>query len=151
MIDDAEIRRRSSSLGIQEDHVERDYILNHFLAHVSSGPGSLVFRGGTALARVYWPDFRLSEDLDFITPGSGEDIEDIERRAVRLAQMTTGIALRLGVGVPRGDRLRSSVDWTTEWGSAGSLLIDVVRRERLCASRKGWQTHPPLLRSGPGS
>lgn len=130
MIDDAEIRRRASSLGVQQDHVERDYVLNHILAHVSTRPGTLIFRGGTALARVYWPDFRLSEDLDFITPGSGEDIEGIERRALRRAQETTGIELRLDFGVPRSDRSRSIVNWTTDWGSAGSLLIDVVRGEK---------------------
>jgi predicted nucleotidyltransferase component of viral defense system len=129
MIDDAEIRRRASSLGVQQDHVERDYVLNHILAHVSADPGTLIFRGGTALARVFWPDFRLSEDLDFIAPGRGEDIEGIERRAVRRAQETTGIELSLDFGTPRGDRSRSIVDWTTDWGSAGSLLIDVVRGE----------------------
>ena len=130
MIDDAEIRRRASSLGVQQDHIERDYVLNHVLAHVSSRPGTLIFRGGTALARVYWPDFRLSEDLDFITPGSGEDIEDVERRAVRRARETTGIDLSLDFGAPRSDRSRSILNWTTDWGSAGSLLIDVVRGEK---------------------
>ena len=130
MIDDAEIRRRASSLGVQQDHIERDYVLNHILAHVSTDPGTLIFRGGTALARVYWPDFRLSEDLDFITPGSGEDIEGIERRAVRRAQQTTSIELSLEFGAPRRNRSRSIVDWTTAWGSVGSLLLDVVRGEK---------------------
>lgn len=129
MIEDAEIRSRASSLGVQQDNVERDYVLNHILAHLSADPGTLIFRGGTALARVYWPDFRLSEDLDFITPGSGEDIERIERRAVHRARETTGIDLGLEFGAPRRDRSRSIVGWTTDWGSAGSLLIDVVRGE----------------------
>jgi predicted nucleotidyltransferase component of viral defense system len=143
MIDDAEIRRRASSLGVQQDHVERDYVLNHILAHVSADPGSLIFRGGTALARVYWPDFRLSEDLDFITPGSGEDIEGIERRAVRRAKETTGIELSLDFGAPRGDRSRSIVNWTTDWGSAGSLLIDVVRGEKPALSEEGRELNLP--------
>lgn len=129
MIDDAEIRRRASSLGVQREHAERDYVLNHVLAHVSTDPQTLIFRGGTALARVYWPDFRLSQDLDFITPGSGEDIEGVERDAVRRASETTGIELRLEFGAPRGDRSHSIVRWSPDWGSGGSLLIDVVRRE----------------------
>jgi predicted nucleotidyltransferase component of viral defense system len=98
MIDDAEIWRRASTLGVQQDHVERDYVLNHLLAHVSADSGTLVFRGGTALARVYWPDFRLSEDLDFITPGSGDDIERVERDAVHRARVSTGIELNLEFG-----------------------------------------------------
>jgi predicted nucleotidyltransferase component of viral defense system len=114
VIDDAEIRRRAAILGVQQDHVERDYVLNHLLAQLSAVPGSLIFRGGTALARVYWPDFRLSEDLDFITLGRGEDIERVERRAVYGAKETTGIELSLEFGPPRGDRSRSTVDWTTD-------------------------------------
>lgn len=130
MIDEAELRRRALSLGVQKEHVERDYVLNHVLAHVGADPGTLIFRGGTALARVYWPDFRLSEDLDFITPGHGEDIEGAERTAVRRARDTTGIPLALTFGAPRGDHSHSTVDWTTPWGSQGSLLIDVVRGEK---------------------
>lgn len=137
MIDDAEIRRRASTLGVQQDHVERDYVLNHLLAHVSADSGTLVFRGGTALARVYWPDFRLSEDLDFITPGSGDDIERVERGAVHRARETTGIELSLEFGPPGRDRSRSIVDWTTDWGSVGSLLIDVVRGEGPALPRGG--------------
>lgn len=109
--------------------VERDYVLNHILAHMSTRPGTRIFRGGTALARGDWPDFRLSEDLDFIKPVSGEDIEGIERSAVRRAQ-ETGIELSLDFVARRSDRSRSIVDWTTDWGSAGSLLIDVVRGEK---------------------
>lgn len=142
MIDDAEVRRRAATLGVQQDHVERDYVLNHVLAQLSTSLGSLVFRGGTALARIYWPDFRLSEDLDFITPGLGEDIEGLERRAVRGASETTGIELRLEFGPPRGDRSHSTVGWITDWGSAGSLLIDVVRGE---SPALGAETHDLVL------
>jgi predicted nucleotidyltransferase component of viral defense system len=129
MIDNAEIRRRAMALGVQLEHVERDYVLNHLLASLSADPGTLIFRGGTALARVYWPDFRLSEDLDFITQGGGEEIERVEREAVQRARETTGIELSLDFRASRNDRSRSVVSWTDEWGSAGSLLIDVVRRE----------------------
>lgn len=131
MIDDAEIRQRALSLGVQQDHVERDYVLNHLLAQLSEDPGSLIFRGGTALARVYWPDFRLSEDLDFVTPADGEDIERIERRIVLRAKTSTGIDLDLEFGAPRRDRSRSLVRWSTPWDTAGSVVIDVVRWSKL--------------------
>jgi predicted nucleotidyltransferase component of viral defense system len=85
MIDRNEIRRRARRLGVTVDHIERDYVLNHVLAAISADPAELIFRGGTALARVYWPDFRLSEDLDFITMGdqaaAHQVIEPFEMRA----------------------------------------------------------------------
>lgn len=66
MIDSRAFSRRARDLGIREGHVRSDYVLNHMLAGISETFNELHFRGGTALARVYWPDFRISEDLDFI-------------------------------------------------------------------------------------
>lgn len=47
--------------------VEKDYVLSAVLAFISKLPeaGHLVFKGGTALRKAYFPDYRLSADLDF--------------------------------------------------------------------------------------
>jgi len=48
--------------------LERDYILSWILAGISRhGPlrETLVFKGGTALKKCYFGDYRFSEDLDF--------------------------------------------------------------------------------------
>lgn len=48
--------------------VERDYLLSWILAGVSQVPeltDKLVFKGGTALKKCYFGDYRFSEDLDF--------------------------------------------------------------------------------------
>lgn len=52
---------------IPEAVLERDYCLAWFLTGLSSSPlrESLVFKGGTALKRCYFGDYRFSEDLDF--------------------------------------------------------------------------------------
>jgi predicted nucleotidyltransferase component of viral defense system len=52
---------------IPEDVVERDYCLAWFLASLANSPlsGQLAFKGGTALKRCYFGDYRFSEDLDF--------------------------------------------------------------------------------------
>ncbi len=50
------------------DMVEKDYVLGWMLFGIASGSvaDKLVFQGGTALSKVYFPDqWRLSEDLDF--------------------------------------------------------------------------------------
>lgn len=47
--------------------IEKDYVITWILLGVSDSElkESLVFKGGTALRKVYFPDYRYSEDLDF--------------------------------------------------------------------------------------
>jgi uncharacterized protein len=52
---------------IPEAVIERDYVLAWFLTGLSSHPlrDVLAFKGGTALRRCWFQDYRFSEDLDF--------------------------------------------------------------------------------------
>ncbi len=120
MIDQQEIKARARRLGLQPDHVAKDYVLNHLLAAIAEGHGSLVFRGGTALARVYWPDFRLSEDLDFITLAAGSDVETALRTALEIAADTTGTELTIEIPRLREGWNRCEVGW-----EGGAVHVDV--------------------------
>ncbi|MXY87660.1 MAG: nucleotidyl transferase AbiEii/AbiGii toxin family protein [Dehalococcoidia bacterium] len=54
--------------GVQWDVLERDYLLSWILAGMGQVPvlrDTLVFKGGTALKKCYFGDYRFSEDLDF--------------------------------------------------------------------------------------
>lgn len=57
---------------IPESIIERDYCLSWFLFGLSRSPlkESLVFKGGTALRRCYFKDYRFSEDLDYTLVGN---------------------------------------------------------------------------------
>ncbi len=60
-----EVRKR---LGIPWEVLERDYLLSWLLAgigHIGSLRDTLVLKGGTALKKCYFGDYRFSEDLDF--------------------------------------------------------------------------------------
>jgi predicted nucleotidyltransferase component of viral defense system len=65
--------------------LERDYLLSWVLAGfnaVGTLRESLVFKGGTALKKCYFGDYRFSEDLDFSTTGAvpaGEAMEEAIR------------------------------------------------------------------------
>ena len=59
-------------LGIPWEVLERDYVLSWILAGMSDVKAlheSLVFKGGTALKKCYFGDYRFSEDLDFSANG----------------------------------------------------------------------------------
>ena len=66
---------------IREDVLERDYCLAWFLAVLSESDlkNILGFKGGTALKRCYFSDYRFSEDLDF-TLLEAVPLEEILRR-----------------------------------------------------------------------
>ena len=65
-------------LGPDWQVMERDYLLMWALAGIASVPElseKLVFKGGTALKKCYFGDYRFSEDLDFSA------LEDVPRGA----------------------------------------------------------------------
>ncbi|MFB0562685.1 MAG: nucleotidyl transferase AbiEii/AbiGii toxin family protein [Candidatus Lokiarchaeia archaeon] len=52
---------------IPEAILERDYCISWFLVGLSHNPlkDILLFKGGTAIKKCYFPEYRFSEDLDF--------------------------------------------------------------------------------------
>ncbi|MDP8238402.1 MAG: nucleotidyl transferase AbiEii/AbiGii toxin family protein [Candidatus Hatepunaea meridiana] len=75
------IRDASRQLGIPQQVIEKDYALSYILAGISSQPeinNALVFKGGTALKKLFFGDYRFSEDLDFSSVDSptGEQLEN---------------------------------------------------------------------------
>ena len=61
--------------------IEKDYALSYVLAGIAMQPElshSLIFKGGTALKKIFFGDYRFSEDLDFSTINAPKD-KDLER------------------------------------------------------------------------
>jgi predicted nucleotidyltransferase component of viral defense system len=57
----------AAQFGVSTEQVERDHLISHVLAFLSTTVRDRVhFIGGTALARTHLPDGRLSEDIDLI-------------------------------------------------------------------------------------
>jgi predicted nucleotidyltransferase component of viral defense system len=48
--------------------IEKDYFCTVLLDYLAASNASLVFKGGTCLAKVHAGFYRLSEDLDFVIP-----------------------------------------------------------------------------------
>jgi len=62
------LQEARSRLGIAWEVLERDYLLSWVLAGIEQTDllrETLVFKGGTALKKCYFGDYRFSEDLDF--------------------------------------------------------------------------------------
>ena len=68
MITDPELRKIARERKLRLDIVEKDYVLGWIIIGIynSSLSNSLLFKGGTALSKIYFPfNWRISEDLDF--------------------------------------------------------------------------------------
>ena len=78
-------------LGAQWEVLERDYLLSWVLAGISQIPElhqTLAFKGGTALKKCYFGDYRFSEDLDFSgleRVARGDAMEQLVQDACRAA------------------------------------------------------------------
>lgn len=68
MILKKEITDKSVEWNVPPDTVDKDWVLGHFLSafySIDEHKEKLVFKGGTALRKCYFPNYRFSEDLDF--------------------------------------------------------------------------------------
>lgn len=97
------VSNRMSQLGgrrIPEAVIERDYCLAWFLIGLSHFPvrEKLIFKGGTALRRCYFKDYRYSEDLDFtlIEMMSLEDVQKALKEVFTYVKDETGILFGIG-------------------------------------------------------
>jgi uncharacterized protein len=68
MIKPGEIQQKAHALGVRDQQIEKDYLLSWILFGIAKHEQlskTIVFKGGTVLKKVYFEDYRFSEDLDF--------------------------------------------------------------------------------------
>jgi len=70
MIPQDEVFKLAHRAGVGERVIEKDYVLSWVLIAIAESDlkDHLAFKGGTALKKAYFPDYRFSEDLDFTLP-----------------------------------------------------------------------------------
>lgn len=130
---------REGGRRIPESVLERDYCLAWFLVGLSRSPlrEQLVFKGGTALKRCYFGNYRFSEDLDFTLtePLPLEDILAALDDIYADVQRASGIVFRFS----REDRKKHQNSHTFYLAYEGPLpgtstkevKVDITIRERL--------------------
>jgi predicted nucleotidyltransferase component of viral defense system len=122
---------------IREDVLERDYCLAWFLAALARSDlkNQLAFKGGTALKRCYFGDYRFSEDLDF-TLVESLPFDEIKRR---LEPIYAAIHEASGItfAFDREDRDQHTNSHTfylkhiTPLPSGNKVKVDITIRERV--------------------
>ena len=100
MLSSQDINKLSAQKSVSDVTVEKDYILDWVLwgiAQNSAMRTNLVFKGGTALHKLYFRDWRFSEDLDFTTLNavSEEQLKTQVSAAISSVMSRSGIQLNL--------------------------------------------------------
>jgi len=96
LIDRRELLARARERHLPLMMIEKDYVMGWVLFGLMGVP-ELVFKGGTALAKVYFPaTWRLSEDLDFATGAKRWD-ELTERIPEALGRVTSRSGVTLAI------------------------------------------------------
>ena len=87
MITTKEINAVANRYQLRDTQVEKDYVLSWILFAISGNEllsKCLVFKGGTVLKKVYFEDYRFSEDLDFTLLDEKITNEDLLKECLRM-------------------------------------------------------------------
>ncbi|MBI5574055.1 MAG: nucleotidyl transferase AbiEii/AbiGii toxin family protein [Elusimicrobia bacterium] len=134
MIDYNYVRKLSEEIGVPEETIEKDFCIELLLNRFCNSAlliKNLVFRGGTALKKMYFPEFRYSEDLDFILK-SDDSLSIYEKTIEHIlneASKHLPVVLKIkSIFYPQRGHLQIFIlyDIITEIHSTKELKIDII-------------------------
>jgi hypothetical protein len=80
---------------IKLNTIEQDYTLSWLLAGIAACPelkNSLIFKGGTALKKCYFGNYRFSQDLDFSISPTAKNDDNLEALIAKSCEIATDLA-----------------------------------------------------------
>lgn len=142
MIKPGEIHKIANRLGIRDTQIEKDYVIGWILKGISDNEflkNKLLFKGGTALRKIYFPDYRLSEDLDFTYHGDDYKVEEIKNNFKSLIEWTKK-EVRISLDIQDETEYQTGnynfyLSYIGPLGGVGankSIKIDIANDEKLC-------------------
>jgi len=133
MINYFQSQRLAEIAGVPPETIEKDYFIELMLFYLAKNnklKEKLIFRGGTALRKIYFSDYRFSEDLDFLI----EDKENFEDCVTKFGNIIEKINLEYPYNLRKrfeseSDRLQFfiSYDIIPEIRAVKVLKIDVLK------------------------
>lgn len=140
MIKPGEIQSKAREAKVRDSQIEKDYILSWILQGVAHEnlSKSIVFKGGTVLKKVYFEDYRFSEDLDFTLIDheiSNEQIFEWFREIFEYVQDEANIPLEIIDDNEHEDGgINFYISYIGPLGGQGNnkkVKIDIARSEKL--------------------
>lgn len=126
MIDRRELLEKAREKNLPLGMIEKDYVLGWLLFGIS-GIKDLIFKGGTALSKIYFPRiWRLSEDLDFVYAKDFQDIINALPEIFRRIENLSGVKLILKKPHSNPEYLQLKIQYDAVLGR-NWIKVDVTR------------------------
>lgn len=137
MISGTRVRILARQDGVTAGLAEKNYVNSWILYALYTGPfnDTLVFKGGTALSKLYFPDmWRFSEDLDFTVTEPLDNVADDIDDALTDIEPTSGITFELTSVHEAGNPIeyvQLKVQYDAVLGQRNTTDIDITFNEAL--------------------
>jgi predicted nucleotidyltransferase component of viral defense system len=137
MLSRAELQRLANREKVALGTLEKDYVLTEVLkalSQVSRLNEVLVFKGGTALRKVYFPSWRYSEDLDFTAKYDmpKEELRQALEAWYRQVEQTSQIRLATRMLHKPDGYARVRIQFLGPLAYPGMIYMDLSFDELLC-------------------
>lgn len=150
MISNQDLQKLSQLNGIDKFTILREYVQIGFLnsLYQRTGPGSLIFKGGTAM-RFFLNSPRFSEDLDFISDLPPRKIKEISNSALEIVKRDIENIEMRDIKSPAG--ISRKIYVITDISSFPlTIKLDFSKRERAANSKIGIiKTNLPIVSTTP--
>jgi len=144
----------AAETGFSARLVEKDYFCTVLLQYLTKA-GTLVFKGGTCLAKVHAEFYRLSEDLDFVIPtpcdaaraARSEQAAGVKKVVAELAKRLQGFRMvKPLAGANRSTQYVAAVAYESLFGQQqDTIKIEIGLREPLLTPVFGGVARTALL------
>jgi predicted nucleotidyltransferase component of viral defense system len=139
VISDKEVFKEAHRVGASDRVIEKDYVLSWLLVVIAESDlaTALAFKGGTALKKIYYPEYRFSEDLDFTLLADLSDDELVARVEALFLSLARRPKLTCALLRPLESRPESTTLYVNFIGPLGASLdsrfakVDFTRGELL--------------------
>lgn len=141
MIKPGEIQNKAREVGVRDQQIEKDYILSWILQGIALHEQlskTIVFKGGTVLKKIYFENYRFSEDLDFTLVDdsvSNEQIFELFEEVFEYIQEEANIPLEIIDDNEHEDSgINFYISYTGPLGGQGNnkkVKVDISRSEEL--------------------
>ncbi|MBN1896747.1 MAG: nucleotidyl transferase AbiEii/AbiGii toxin family protein [Candidatus Aenigmarchaeota archaeon] len=123
MISEDKLRYIAGEMNLNLIYIEKDYFLTHLLYLIREVEG-IYFKGGTALNKIFLNHKRLSEDLDFATDRSVNDIRDEIESLVK----KVGFFTRIETDKTTAEFVRYKVYYKSYFQKESFIILDINKK-----------------------
>ncbi|MFQ3474766.1 hypothetical protein HKK80_00690 [Halonotius sp. F2-221B] len=137
MISDARVRTLARQDSVTAGLAEKNYVNSWILYAIyqSSLSEELVFKGGTALSKLYFPEvWRFSEDLDFTATQPVSSVKPTLREALDKAESESGIEFEITNFYTAGDPpeyIQVDIQYEAVLGHKNTTQLDLTLDESM--------------------